>query len=532
LLGGSAIALAPRLSPDGQTLAFQAMVDGLNQVAVMKPDSGNWTVLTRDRSRGAVMDLRWSPDSAKIYFDRFSGVPRGIFSIPVLGGQQRLVLEEAIGPHPLPDGTLLVTKINAERKYQLYRFWPESSRLQALGALVSAVDIHPPVTVFPDGKEAAFWGRPAGEPAAPDHLYALDLASGRARRLAPGVSMMLPSDAFPLAAGPGGQSVLIDLPSGNLHRIVAVPRDGSASLRTLLNLTVAPWYLDAGADGTLYVDQVDRPREVLRFPVSGGVPERMAATAVSAGASVLPFPDGRVLLPSRAAGRDQLLLADTARDLVPFVDTPDETALPAALVGDTEVAFQVGPPGNRLIAVASIAEGRIIRRFRGPAGGDITTLAASPDGRVLYCAAAGAIWTLPAGGGEPRKIRDGDAVIADPRGRELIVQFNEIDAVRLARIPVEGGPQQPIPVRSELHLAPVPLAPNAVGRDGRILVQVMARDFWFWPAALLDPATGKLERIPVQYQGDVIRAGWTRDGRIVGLGLPLKAGLWRFRSKR
>ena len=44
----------PRLSPDGHLLAFEAMVDGLTQIAVMKPESGNWSVLTRDRSRGPV----------------------------------------------------------------------------------------------------------------------------------------------------------------------------------------------------------------------------------------------------------------------------------------------------------------------------------------------------------------------------------------------------------------------------------------------------------------------------------------------
>ena len=49
LMGGSTVAFGPRISPDGGTLAFQAMVNGQNQVAVMKPGTGNWTVLTRDR---------------------------------------------------------------------------------------------------------------------------------------------------------------------------------------------------------------------------------------------------------------------------------------------------------------------------------------------------------------------------------------------------------------------------------------------------------------------------------------------------
>ena len=52
MLGGSEMALNPRLSPDGHLLAFEAMVDGLTQIAVMKPESGNWSMLTRDREHG------------------------------------------------------------------------------------------------------------------------------------------------------------------------------------------------------------------------------------------------------------------------------------------------------------------------------------------------------------------------------------------------------------------------------------------------------------------------------------------------
>src|SRR5262245_57971937 len=62
LLGGPDMALYPRLSPDGHLLAIQAMVDGITQVAVMKPESGNWSVLTRRRDLGPVTFMCWSPD--------------------------------------------------------------------------------------------------------------------------------------------------------------------------------------------------------------------------------------------------------------------------------------------------------------------------------------------------------------------------------------------------------------------------------------------------------------------------------------
>jgi hypothetical protein len=132
MLGGPEMALNSRLSPDGHLLAFAAMVDGLTQVAVMKPESGNWTILTRDRSRGQVFDISWSPDGALIYYNRSNGVLKGVYSVPVLGGDEHLVLDHADNSEALPDGSLIVAKVDAERKRKLHHFWPGTGRLQEL----------------------------------------------------------------------------------------------------------------------------------------------------------------------------------------------------------------------------------------------------------------------------------------------------------------------------------------------------------------------------------------------------------------
>ena len=132
LLGGSSIALCPRISPDGRTLAFQAMVDDQTQVAVTNPDSGNWTVLTHTKSSGVVQEIAWSPDGSKLYFDRVVSQPVGIYTVPFLGGDERLVLKGAGGPEALPDGSLLVWRIDPDRKSRIYHFWSDSGRLQPL----------------------------------------------------------------------------------------------------------------------------------------------------------------------------------------------------------------------------------------------------------------------------------------------------------------------------------------------------------------------------------------------------------------
>ncbi len=532
MLGGSAIAFGPRVSPDGRMLAFQALVDGLSQVAVMRPDSGNWTVLTHDRSRGAVVDLTWSRDGTKIYFDRFVGTPRGIFSVPVLGGEERLVLEDAQAPQALPDGSLLIVRISSDRRRQLHRFWPESGRLQALPAMPSVEAFNPPVRAFPDGREAVFFGKPLEAPLdSPDLIYTIELSSGQTRRLAPqAVFDATTAQLLALAVQPDGRQVLFNLPAGNLHRIVAVPRDGGESLRTVMTLTMMPWWMDAGPDGSLYIDQVDRPGEVLRFAASGGAPERVAISQTYLLGAALPLPDGRVLFPSRAAGRDRLLVAAPGKDPIPLVDTQEETAWPATLVGNREVAFLAGTNPNRIIVVASLADGRIVRRLKGAKGaGSTWSLAASPDGKTLYYVASGTVWAIPSTDGEPRKICAGDSVAVDLRRQELIVQLNEKEGIRLVRVPVAGGgPEKVIPIGGELRLTPSPLAPNAVGKDGRIAVAVSSTDNWFWQPALLDPETGKLERV-LTYPGDTYSPGWTADGRILSMTQPLRAALWRFR---
>src|SRR5262249_42719119 len=135
-LGGPSTAFCPRISPDGQLLAFLTMVNGLSQVAVMKSDGSSWTVLTAQNDAGYVTDLCWAPGGSRIYFSRYFEQPGGVYSIPALGGETRLIAENAFGCHPLPDGTMIVASRAGHADYQLRRFWPESGRNEALPAFI------------------------------------------------------------------------------------------------------------------------------------------------------------------------------------------------------------------------------------------------------------------------------------------------------------------------------------------------------------------------------------------------------------
>src|SRR5207247_9004727 len=91
-------------------------------------------------------------------FDRVWGHPLGVYSIPPLGGEPRPLVDDAFGPEPLPDGSLIVVKLTDQGDDQLFHFHPESGKLEALPASMTATDVAPMLRAFPDGKQLVFYG--------------------------------------------------------------------------------------------------------------------------------------------------------------------------------------------------------------------------------------------------------------------------------------------------------------------------------------------------------------------------------------
>ncbi len=500
ILAGPEIALDPRPSPDGRLLAFQSVERGQTQVAVMTPESGNWSILTRNRQLGFVEEVAWSRDGASLYYDRVADVPHGIYNVPVLGGEEKLVLENAMTPEVLPDGTLLVYRLNPQRILQLSRYWPETGRLQDLPVvshvLLSSPQVH--IRAAPNGREAVVAGTPLGQEKEPDRLLAVDVDTGVSRPLAP-PGVALEGDAA--AVTRDGKSVVAALLEDALRRVVSLPMKGSPAgnfaPRTLFTTTATRiWYLDTDSAGRVYISATDLHGEAIRYSAAPSSPATTGTTTTGPkttageliaghsnidGQRIVSLPDGRAVVTMRGLGRDRLMALSDGKNPVPLVATTEETSEPMTAAGPGGIAFLIGPAPHATIAVAETSTGRITSRIA-PGKGRISSIASSPDGKTLYFSAGGKIWSVPSAGGEPGSIRSGDGVIADPGGGSLVIGTVESAKVRLFRWSLmeggRGGAEHEIATDGSVPLAPVSY--GLLRADGRLLVVLAPLDSWFF----------------------------------------------------
>jgi eukaryotic-like serine/threonine-protein kinase len=518
-LGGPAIAMQPRVSPDGQLIAFQAMVDGQTQVAVMKPGTGTWTVLTSDRSSGLLDTLAWSHDGSRIYYDRLTDTPQGIFSVPALGGQERLLIENATRPEPLSDGSLLLLRTNESRLAQLHRLWPDSGRLEPLPAISSSTFDGNFVRAI-GGNRVAIFGRPLADPASHDQLHLLSLDTGDVRRFGPD----LPSpDVVSMAFDAANRSILIAMRDGSAFRVLDVPMEGGEA-REVLRFFSEP-YLDLSPDGSLFVALRERPAEVVRFREDRLEAERLA-TGPTLFRGAVSLPDGRYLITERLGTTSHVLVATPGRESTRLVETTEDTRDPMTPVGADRAALMIGPITSPEIAIVALKSGRILKRLEAP--GTVTSLAASLDGATLYASSDGSIVAVPIDGASARTLGPGDSLTVDPATGDLIVKLDEVERYRLVRMSPAGGTPAPIAIAGgDLRMVNRPLMPGAI-RDGRLVLPIAVPDSWYWFAGMLDLRSGRLTQIAVVNPTDFHWMTWTADGSILGSGMGIQSSLWKF----
>lgn len=198
-----------------------------------------------------------------------------------------------------------------------------------------------------------------------------------------------------------------------------------------------------------------------------------------------------------------------------------------ARLGPYEIlAFLIGPDFGNAIGIASIDSGRILHRIPFDKG-TVSSLAATPDGATLYCAAGGAIWSVPVSGGEVRKIGQGFGVALDTERQSLIVQSTSSNSIRLSRLPLSGGPAREIFTKGLVTTNAIPIN-GRVGPNDALVAPGILPDSWFQPPIIVDLNSGSVNRIQNDLPADYFSLAWTPDGQIAALAYGLRASLWKF----
>ena len=475
-LGGPPVAFQPVASPDGTRIAFLAMDGDTTQLAVMQSDS-DFRSLTGDRERRHIAGPAWSRDSSRVYFVRGTTTP-SIYSIAEAGAEgERPELANAQDPHPLADGSLLAVR-QVDGQPRLMRYWPATNTEKFLSVLLVDSLLEQSIAVLPPyDREAVVLGRPPDAPESETHLYVVDLDTDSMRPIAPDVTLPALRWRAPIAVTPDGLHVYFVLRAGNLHRIVRSRLDGAPGVETVLvSLTAQPLSMDIAPDGTLYLDQINQPVEIVRSDSRGGNVERFPVSSAN-GLAVLP--GDRFLVVAEVAGRSRLMEMSPGGALVPFLNFEEEVRPPLAVVGADAVVFVSGPPDQPRLTLAS-DDGQVLRQIEDLVGSSVTGLAATPDGATLFYATGGVVYRVAVDGGPSTPVGRGDAVAFDPASGGLVIASESIGS--LVRVASAGGAETPIDATDwGAAIADVDdsLSGNAVAPDGRIVVRVESPDSWF-----------------------------------------------------
>jgi hypothetical protein len=216
-----------------------------------------------------------------------------------------------------------------------------------------------------------------------------------------------------------------------------------------------------------------------------------------------------------------------------LLESSEESSFPAARVSAGSVAFTLGRQDAAHIAIATLREGRIVKRFSFDAS-SVESIAATPDGDRLYYCDHGQVWWIATKdeNAKPAPVTEGDSIAIDTAGRYLYIKRMQKGQRELVRMPLAGGQPETLTIPPQYTISDDELSPAAADASGRILFEVDSADSWYERVAVIDTSRKTFAVVPTGFSGDVWMPGWESDGRIAAVGARLDSTLWRYKPPR
>jgi len=472
---------SPSASPDGRAVVFRSERDGRARIWLKQLATGSEVPLTD----GPMDDLPcFSPDGSVILFTRLSGSRPSLFRIPMVGGEPRRVLDDAMDAAFSPDG----------QRIAFVRPHPASpGKTAAASLMVAGADGSSPREVVkidaatfvapswsPDGRRVVFTYGGVG--AGAFALQVADVATGAVRTLAPEVAGSRPWMASWMPSGrvvyTTGQ-VNARTVAGTAGRLIALDPDSGRS--TLLYASPDSLGRIARVADDSFILEAQRFQQNIVEWVSGGPAE------------------GRRVSQGRASNRQP-------------VYSPD----------GQWIVFSSDRAGNLDLWAASVASGELRQVTDDPA--EDWDPAFGPDGRLYWSSNRDGhfeVWTAEADGSGARQLTqdgfDAENPAVSPDGRWVVYGSTKEGQQGIWRIRPDGTEAS--------QLAPGLLGVPDVSPDGKLVLYLgFGVNFAGTEikVARLDDGTV----LPFSIHVDAVRptsanlgrARWTPDGRIAFLG--------------
>jgi Protein kinase domain len=560
MLDGSTSIIGPRISPNGEMLAYGVLYKGQTQVGVMNLKTGKRSVQTGDTTRGMINCLTWRNDE-KLYFDRFFDRPIGIYAAFGPGGpkdkekEEPVFTKDAECPETLRSGAVFFCRPDGKGRSRFYirkRGAEADTPVFAHPVELTAGWPPPAIRALRNSEAVIFCGTvfDPKDPAPKRYYYRLDIEKGTHHK----VYNKDLSGSAPIAVSLDDKSLYTVLPEEDMFSVVRLPLSGgeNAEPETIWPLSNPVISLEADKDeqghDRLYLVPSPRPRELLKITLQGGRPEPLGSVLRNNEIQPVELPDGRLVRPCRVLGRDRLSLGINHGFPEPVLAEDDrgETRPPAAFVPPNYLAFVYQERGQeaRLRLATIDLEAQVIKDVPEVETSGLTGLTSSVNGQWLYYVRNRELYKIKREEprGKPERLAPDylvNSVAVHPKENKLLVQRYGNEGVNLAWVPLDGG--KPIDIKittdSDVRLAPSPLSCRAIDSQGRILKAVATPGSWFWQLALItldkEQTEGKVECRPWDFEGDFWLGTWSRDEKhILAIGHPFRTELWRLERRK